>query len=395
MPDDDREALHRVIAARRDIRRFRPDPIPDHILERVLAAAHAAPSVGHSQPWRFLTVTEPASRERAAVLADQARLAQAAHMDPESARRLLDLQLEGLREAPIGVVICCDRRTPAVGVLGRATFPDTDLWSCACAIENLWLAARAEGLGLGWVTLFEPTDLADLLNLPDGVVTLGWLCIGWPDERPPAPGLQRAGWSKKAPLNTVLLRERWPDTTGPAAPTSHLRAPAQTAVVATRDQADTLLTPPGSLGVLDRTIDRVLALQHAHPDTGALVLVGADHPVCAHDVSAYPAHVTREVLTAAVAGDAAGIVAARTAALRHLVIDAGVTGTPINGARPARPTQPRGDLVNADAMTRHDTERLVDIGQRVGEQLADTAGLIALGEVGVGNTTLAGILTTV
>ena len=199
-PADERQALYDVIGARRDIRRFRADPVPDAALERVLAAAHAGPSVGHSQPWRFVVVRDPATRERAALMADRERLAQAARLTPDSARRLLDLQLDGIREAPLGVVVCCDRRTAAAGVLGRATFPDADLWSCACAIQNLWLAARAEGLGVGWVTLFQPEELAALLHLPDGVVTLGWLCLGWPDERPPAPGLERAGWSRRAPL---------------------------------------------------------------------------------------------------------------------------------------------------------------------------------------------------
>lgn len=153
--------------------------MPAEVLERVLAAAPAAPSVGHSQPWRFLVVGDPALRDRAAVLTDRERLRQAVLLD-EDARRLLDLQLEGVREAPLGVVVCCERRTPAAGVLGRATFPDADLWSCAAAIQNLWLAARAEGPGLGWVTLFRAEELAALLGLPDGVVTLGWLCLGWP-----------------------------------------------------------------------------------------------------------------------------------------------------------------------------------------------------------------------
>ncbi|TAL13286.1 MAG: 5,6-dimethylbenzimidazole synthase, partial [Frankiales bacterium] len=244
-PDDARAALYDVVAARRDVRRFRPDPVPEEVLERVLTAAHSAPSVGHSQPWRFVVVQDPAVREQASVMADAERLAQARQLDPDSARHLLDLQLEGIREAPLGVVVCCDRRVPAAGVLGRATFPDADLWSCACAIQNMWLAARAEGLGLGWVTLFQPDELGSLLGLPAGVVTLGWLCLGWPDERPPAPGLERAGWSRRAPLGDVVLRDRWPqDGQQPAVPASRLRAPDQRAVVAARDGADTLLTPP-------------------------------------------------------------------------------------------------------------------------------------------------------
>ncbi|HEY0807086.1 MAG TPA: 5,6-dimethylbenzimidazole synthase [Pseudonocardiaceae bacterium] len=391
-PAEDRDVLHSVIDARRDIRRFRSDLVPEEILMRVLAAAHAAPSVGHSQPWRFLLVTDASTRERAAVLADRERHAQAAQLDPESARRLLDLQLEGLREAPLGVVVCCDRRTPAAGVLGRATFPDTDLWSCACAIQNLWLAARAEGLGVGWVTLFQPADLADLFGLPDGVVTLGWLCLGWPDERPPAPGLERAGWSRKAPLAEVLLRDRWPSA-GPAAapPRSHLRAPDQRAVVSVRDEADRLLTPPGSLGVLDRAVDRVLALAHPRADAGSLLLVGADHPVRQHGVSAYRPEVTAEVLTAAVAGEACGTVAARTAGLRTFVVDAGVGSAAVPGAVALRPREPRGDLVSTDALDVRDSVFLVARGRELGQQLAET-GLVALGEVGVANTTVAAAL---
>ena len=187
-PETARAALADVIAARRDVRRFRPDPVEPGIVTEVLAAGHAAPSVGHSQPWRFIVVQDPALRASAAVMADRARLAQARELDSDSARHLRSLQLDGIREAPVGIVVCCDRRARPAGVLGRATFPDADLWSCACAIENIWLTARGHGLGLGWVTLFDPAELGDLLGLPGGVVTLGWLCLGWPDERPPAPG---------------------------------------------------------------------------------------------------------------------------------------------------------------------------------------------------------------
>ncbi|SDO03044.1 5,6-dimethylbenzimidazole synthase [Geodermatophilus sp. DSM 45219] len=392
MGEEVRDALHRVVAGRRDVRRFRPDPVLGDVLERVLTAAHAAPSVGHSQPWRFLVVQDPATRDRAAVLTDRERLRQAAQLEPDAARRLLDLQLEGVREAPLGVVVCCDRRTPPAGVLGRATFPDADLWSCAAAIQNLWLAARAEGLGLGWVTLFRPEELAGLLGLPDGVVTLGWLCLGWPDERPPAPGLERAGWSRRLPLSGVVLHDRWPDeSAAPAAPPSHLRAPGQQAVVATRDHADRLLTPPGSLGVLDRAVDGVVAAGGGATSGGTLVLAAADHPVAALGVSAYSPAVTRDVVSASVAGTSLGATAARTAGLGVCVVDAGVSGDPVPGATVLRPAGPRGDLVDRPAMTPDDAWRLLDAGRDLGRQVA-AAGLVALGEVGVGNTTVAAAL---
>jgi len=390
LPAPDRDGLYRAIAARRDIRRYRPDPVPEETLTRVLTAAHQAPSVGHSQPWRFVVVRDPAVRDEAAVLTDRERLRQAAQLEPDAAARLLDLQLAGVREAPLGIVVCCDRRTPAAGVLGRATFPDADLWSCATAIQNLWLAARAEGLGTGWVTLFRPDELAALLGLPDGVVTLGWLCLGWPDERPPEPGLERAAWSRRQPLSDVVLTDRWPGG-DVSPPPSRLRAPAPAQVVDARDQADRLLTPPGSLGVLDRAVDRAVALGRAELTGGVLLLAAADHPVADRGVSAYPVSTTRDVVTAAVAGSALGATAARSAGLDVVVVDAGVQGTPVPGAVALRPAGPRGDLVDAPALLPADVATLLAGGRRLGAEHG-RSGLVALGEVGVANTTVAAAL---
>ncbi len=372
----ERAAFYDVLGARRDIRRYRPDPVPDEVLTRVLSAGHQAPSVGHSQPWRFVVVRDAGLREQAAWMADQERLAQAAQLAPESARQLLDLQLEGIREAPLGVVVCCDRRTAAAGVLGRATFPDADLWSCACAIQNLWLAARAEGLGMGWVTLFEPAGLASLLGLPDGVVTLGWLCLGWPDERPPAPGLERAGWSRRQPLEQVVLTDRWSET---APPVSHLRAPSQDEVVGARDDADRLLTPPGSLGVLDRAVDRCVALGHSSLSGGVLVLAAGHHRVLELGVSAFDDSVTDDVVAAARAGSAVGTVAARAAGLTSVVVDCGAA---------------TGNLRDEDCMTAVSAAALVERGRADG-LVHGAAGLVALGEVGMGNTTIAAALAAV
>ncbi|HEY0169352.1 MAG TPA: 5,6-dimethylbenzimidazole synthase [Jatrophihabitans sp.] len=384
-------ALHRVIGARRDIRRYRPDPVPADLLRSVLAAGHQAPSVGHSQPWRFLVVTEQATRDRAALLSDRERLRQAELLEPDRRARLLDLQLEGIREAPVGIVVACDRRAAAAGVLGRAGFPDADLWSCACAIQNIWLAARAAGLGVGWVTLFQPADLARLTRLPDGVQTLGWLCLGWPDERPPEPGLERAGWSQRLTLDQVVLSERWPDEGQPPPPPSYLapaaaqpparaelRAPEPRAVVAARDTGDRLLSPPGSLGVLDAAVNRVLALGRPDLDGGSLVLVAAEHPVTAHQISAYPPSVSEDVFAATVAGQSLGASAARAA------------GLSVRAVR-ARARDRQGDLVASDALSSADVMRLLDEGKSLGRAAAAT-GLVCLGEVAVGNTTVAAAL---
>lgn len=386
-------ALDAVIGARRDIRRFRPDPVAQHIVEQVLTAGHRGPSVGHSQPWRFIVIRDQVTRDRAAQMADRSRLTQAQQLAPDRAARLLDLKLEGLREAPVGIVVACDRRVPAMGVLGRATFTDTDMWSCACAIENMWLMARTLGLGMGWVTLFDPAELAALCGLPPGVETLGWLCLGWPDERPPTPGLERAAWSTRLPLESVILHERWPAETesAPAQPTSHLRGPSQHQLVAATDSADELLSPPEALGLLDRALSRMAALRGPGLDAGTLVLVAADHPVADLGVSAYASNVTREVAEAAVAGLSMGAVAAASAGLDLVVVDAGVSGEPLAGALQARPNEVRGDLVTSDALSNADVEMLMAQGRALGARVA-ARGLVALGEIGIGNTTIAAAL---
>jgi nicotinate-nucleotide--dimethylbenzimidazole phosphoribosyltransferase len=373
-------------------------------------------------------VRDPFTRVRAAALADSARIAQAAALDPDSRRHLLDLDLEGIREAPVGLVVCCDRRVPAAGVLGRATFADADMWSCAASIQNLWLTARAHGLGVGWVTLFEPRDLLQLVNAPPGVETLGWLCVGWPDERPPEPGLERRGWSKRQPLGEVLLDERWPDpgsetappdaprsrlaSTGPGGVASAASIPEQRAVVAAHDLADVVLSPPGSLGLLDRAVDKVLAVrpEGLSPQGGVLVIAAADHPVARRGVSAYPQSVTRIVAEATVAGVSLGAIAAASSGLATIFVDAGIDGAELEGPDAemertasvsktvlgpvaARPSDPRGDLVSCDALSGRDARALVDAGENLARRLcAAGSDLIAVGEVGVANTTVAAAL---
>ncbi len=393
-PDQDRDAFYEVVFSRRDIRRYRPVPVPVAVMHRVLSAAHSAPSVGHSQPWRFVVVTDPATRERAAVIALRERNRQARLLGPQAGRKMMDLQLDGIREAPVGIVVCCDRRAPAAGVLGRATFADADLWSCACAIENMWLAARAEGLGLGWVTLFPPAELIELIGAPEEVETLGWLCLGFPDERPPQPGLARAGWSKKLALEEVVMRDRWPTDHDVPPPASALRAPGPAAVVNARDGSDRLLAPPGALGALDRYLDQLASAGVGAGALAALVMAGADHPVSRHGVSAYPQSVTREIMEATLAGQSMGASLARATGMQVFAIDAGIDGPAIDGALASRPPGPRGDLCVSDALDQADVAELLSAGHRLGTAMVREKSykVVALGEVGIGNTTVAAAL---
>src|ERR671933_2362740 len=198
----------RAIAERRDIRRFRPDPLPEDLLRTLLEAAHRAPSVGLMQPWRFVVVRSARTKAAMQAIAARERLVQAEHFD-ERARQYLDLKIEGIREAPVSICVCCDRAAGGREVLGRHTIRDTDLYSTCLAIENLWLAARAEGVGVGWVSFYRPGDVSALLRLPGDVVPVAWLCVGYPDERPSRPGLEAAGWERRHGLDELVYFESW------------------------------------------------------------------------------------------------------------------------------------------------------------------------------------------
>ncbi|WP_028996764.1 5,6-dimethylbenzimidazole synthase [Azohydromonas australica] len=204
----DRDALYRVIAARRDMRHFVPGDVEPATLRRILQAAHQGPSVGLMQPWRFIRITEPALRRDIAALVDTERQATAEALGERGAD-FMRLKVEGVRECAelLVAVLAPDDGT----VFGRRTLPqEMALCSLACAIENLWLAARAENLGLGWVSLFEPEALGALLHLPPGARPMALLCLGPVARFYDEPMLQAEGWRQARPLDELLHTDRWP-----------------------------------------------------------------------------------------------------------------------------------------------------------------------------------------
>lgn len=205
--DAARAAVYRVIAERRDMRHFNAAPIAPEVLARLLAAAHHAPSVGLMQPWRIIRITDRALRERIHALVDSERLATARALGQRE-DEFMRLKVEGIRDcAEVLVVALMDRREPHI--FGRRTLPHMDIASVACAIQNLWLAARAENLGMGWVSLFEPRALADLLEMPADAEPLAILCLGHVDEFYSAPMLQLERWREPDALADCLMENRW------------------------------------------------------------------------------------------------------------------------------------------------------------------------------------------
>ncbi|MEM7176620.1 MAG: 5,6-dimethylbenzimidazole synthase [Pseudomonadota bacterium] len=193
-----RDRLDQLFRWRRDVRRFRPDAVPAETVTRLIEQASDAPSVGLSQPWRFVLVETEAAR--LAALANFEAANASAMAGYEGARQQLyaGLKLSGMREAPVQIAVFCDEATGQGHGLGAATMPEMRRYSTVCAIMQLWLAARAEGVGLGWVSILDPVRLRDDLGVPPDWVLVGYLCVGYPAEEHTDPELERAGWEDRS-----------------------------------------------------------------------------------------------------------------------------------------------------------------------------------------------------
>ncbi len=352
------------------------------------------------QPWRIIIVADLAKRVAIRGLAHRERLRQAERFD-ERARQFLDQKIEGIVEAPLGLCVCCDPGEPEVEVLGRGTIPDTDVYSTACAVENLWLAARAEGLGVGWVSFYRPPDLRELLGIPDRVQPIAYLCLGWPDERPTRPGLESAGWAARTPLAAVVMHDRWQgDARGDRAP--GLEAPRvdargserpwvhRSAAVAARDRLDRLVKPTGSLGALEPLIERWASITGGPPPAqvraGVLVLA-ADHGHVGRGSSLYGAEVSAQVAGAAARGETAvGVLAAR-GPHRLIVADIGLVADTPPGVRAVKVRAGTADMLDGSAMSETDLDAALGTGAALAGELAqEGADCLILGEIGMGNT---------
>ncbi len=201
-----REKLVELLAWRRDVRRFRRDAIAEGLLAELLAAAALAPSVGLSQPWRFVLVEDPA--RRAAVRADFERMnAEAlASYDGTEAERYARLKLAGLDEAPVHLAVFADRGTLQGRGLGRRTMPEMIEYSAVTAIHTIWLMARAHGVGLGWVSILDPSEIARILETPPDWRLVGYLCLGYPEDSHDTPALERQGWEQRRPAESFVLK---------------------------------------------------------------------------------------------------------------------------------------------------------------------------------------------
>lgn len=208
--DSWREGVYQAIYGRRDIRaQFRSEPIDESVLSRILDAAHHAPSVGYSQPWDFILIRDHEVRTRIKAAFQAAHEEAALKFSADQREVYRGFKLEGIMESSINICVTCDRERFGPVVIGKTSQPVMDLFSSVCAVQNLWLAARAEGVGVGWVSIISVQDLKTVLDLPNHVTPIAYLCLGYVTEFPASPELETAGWLPRVPLREVIHLERW------------------------------------------------------------------------------------------------------------------------------------------------------------------------------------------
>ena len=410
-PDDQRAAVYRVIEERRDVRQdFLPDPVPPEVLERVLAAAHRAPSVGFSQPWDFIVITDPERRARIKSLAERSREEFAAALPAARARAFDRLKTEAILSAPVSIVVTCDPTRGSRHTLGRHAQPQTAAYSSVLAVANLWLAARAEGLGIGWVSFFSERELAAELGLPAHLEVVAYLCVGYVGSFAPEPELALAGWARRRPLSWAVHSEEYGnrELPGHAAVSlldevvAAIGPPDAGSMAAARQRQAQMTKPPGSLGVLEDLSVQLAGLAAACPpplpEPAAVAIFAADHGVHAQGVTPWPQEVTAQMVANFLAGGAVVNAFAAQAGAEVAVVDVGVAADldQVPGLLPRKVARGTADFTVGPAMTRAEVETAIAIGVEVARDLVAAGNRCLLtGDMGIANTTASAALVCV
>ncbi|MCH6159230.1 nicotinate-nucleotide--dimethylbenzimidazole phosphoribosyltransferase [Streptomyces sp. M600PL45_2] len=406
--DEEREAVHRLMRERRDIRNgFRPDPIPHEVLLRVLEAAHTAPSVGHSQPWDFVVIRSEETRRAMHELAERQRHAYAESLPKARAKQFKELKIEAILDTPVNIVVTADPTRGGRHTLGRHTQPQMAPYSSALAVENLWLAARAEGLGVGWVSFFDEREMVRALELPEHLEVVAYLCVGYVDEFPPEPELAQAGWSKRRPLSWVVHEESYGRRVLPGAEPQDLLSDTVAAIRPLDAKAlgeawerqKRMTKPSGALGMLEIISAQLCGLSRKCPpplpEPAAVAIFAGDHGVHAQGVTPWPQEVTAQMVANFLGGGAVCNAFANQVGAEVCVIDVGIAGelpsTP--GLLPRKVRAGTADMTQGPAMTREEALRALEVGIETARDLV-AAGNKALltGEMGIANTTASAVL---
>ncbi|MEU1472437.1 nicotinate-nucleotide--dimethylbenzimidazole phosphoribosyltransferase [Streptomyces sp. NPDC005761] len=409
--DAEREAVLRVMRERRDIRNgFRSDPIPHEVLLRVLEAAHTAPSVGHSQPWDFVVIRSAETRRSMHELAQRQREAYAKSLPKGRAKQFKELKIEAIVDTPVNIVVTADPTRGGRHTLGRHTQPQMAPYSSALAVENLWLAARAEGLGVGWVSFFDEREMVRALGLPEHLEVVAYLCVGYVDEFPEEPELMQAGWSKRRPLSWVVHEETYGRRALPGEEPhdllqetiSSIRPLDAKALGEAWERQKRMTKPAGALGMLEIISAQLSGLSRMCPppipEPAAVAIFAGDHGVHAQGVTAWPQEVTGQMVANFLGGGAVCNAFAAQVGAEVCVVDVGVaTELPAQpGLLPRKVRAGTADFTTGPALTREEVLSAIEVGIETARDLvaAGNKGLLT-GEMGIANTTASAALICV
>ncbi|MFF4342070.1 nicotinate-nucleotide--dimethylbenzimidazole phosphoribosyltransferase [Kitasatospora sp. NPDC001540] len=412
-----REAVHQVIRERRDVRNgFRPDAIPHEVLIRVLEAAHTAPSVGYSQPWDFVVIRSAKTRRKMHELAERQREAYADSLPKGRAKQFKEIKIEAILETPVNIVVTADRTRGGRHTLGRHTQPQMAPYSAALAVENLWLAARAEGLGVGWVSFFDEEELVRELGLPEHLDVVAYLCVGYVDAFPDEPELQQQGWAKKRPLSWVVHEEQYGNRALPGEEPHDLltdtlrgiRPLDAKALGEAWDRQKRMTKPAGSLGVLELIAAQLSGLARQCPppvpEPGCVAIFAGDHGVHAQGVTPWPQEVTAQMVGNFLAGGAVVNSFAAQVGTEVCVVDVGVAAELPDAVQQGRTTGllPRkvkpgtDDMTQGPAMSRDEALRAIEVGIETARDLVAAGNKVLItGDMGIANTTASAALVSV
>nr|WSW70294.1 nicotinate-nucleotide--dimethylbenzimidazole phosphoribosyltransferase [Streptomyces sp. NBC_00995] len=409
--DAEREAVLRVMRERRDIRNgFRSDPIPHEVLLRVLEAAHTAPSVGHSQPWDFVVIRSAETRRSMHELAQRQREAYAKSLPKARAKQFKELKIEAIVDTPVNIVVTADPTRGGRHTLGRHTQPQMAPYSSALAVENLWLAARAEGLGVGWVSFFDEREMVRALGLPEHLEVVAYLCVGYVDEFPEEPELMQAGWSKRRPLSWVVHEETYGRRALPGEEPhdllqetiSSIRPLDAKALGEAWERQKRMTKPAGALGMLEIISAQLSGLSRMCPppipEPAAVAIFAGDHGVHAQGVTAWPQEVTGQMVANFLGGGAVCNAFAAQVGAEVCVVDVGVATElpPQPGLLPRKVRAGTADFTTGPALTREEVLAAIEVGIETARDLvaAGNKGLLT-GEMGIANTTASAALICV
>ncbi|MGW0940014.1 nicotinate-nucleotide--dimethylbenzimidazole phosphoribosyltransferase [Streptomyces sp. NPDC002666] len=409
--DAEREAVLRVMRERRDIRNgFRGDPIPHEVLLRVLEAAHTAPSVGHSQPWDFVVIRSAETRRSMHELAQRQREAYAKSLPKARAKQFKELKIEAIVDTPVNIVVTADPTRGGRHTLGRHTQPQMAPYSSALAVENLWLAARAEGLGVGWVSFFDEREMVRALGLPEHLEVVAYLCVGYVDEFPEEPELMQAGWSKRRPLSWVVHEETYGRRALPGEEPhdllqetiSSIRPLDAKALGEAWERQKRMTKPAGALGMLEIISAQLSGLSRMCPppipEPAAVAIFAGDHGVHAQGVTAWPQEVTGQMVANFLGGGAVCNAFAAQVGAEVCVVDVGVAmELPAQpGLLPRKVRAGTADFTTGPALTREEVLAAIEVGIETARDLvaAGNKGLLT-GEMGIANTTASAALICV